>query len=192
LVSFEFGFLSAYPCVPDWEECMRKISSATVLLIVGVALYFSAFWGFDALRALTSPTYGLEDVWHSQYVFGVGSLLGLGPTGLMQLAAFFAVMKLAVAAICALHVLDRLRSLAGGKVNLEIFEGGLILAALIAVASAIPAMLSHNSDLLREQAIQLAFAALAIALCMVERSHAAKAVDAAAASQDARWFAPWR
>jgi hypothetical protein len=172
---------------------MRKISSATVILIIGVALYFTAFWGFDALRTLTSPTYGLEDVWHSQYVFGVGSLLGLGPTGLMQLAAFFGVMKLAVAGVCALHILDRLRSLAGGTANLEIFEGGLILAALIVVASAVPAVLSHNSDLLREQAIQLAFAALAIALCMVERNFRAQSADAAAvAPQEARWFTPWR
>ena len=80
---------------------MRKVSSATVTMILGIALYFTLFWGFDALRMLTSPTYGLEDVWRSQFVFGIGSVLGLGPIGLIKLAAFFATLKLAVAVICA-------------------------------------------------------------------------------------------
>ena len=58
---------------------MRKASSATVAMIIGVALYFTLFWGFDALRMLTSPTYGLEDVWRSQTVFGIGSVFHLSP-----------------------------------------------------------------------------------------------------------------
>ena len=64
---------------------------------------------------LTSPTYGLEDVWRSQFVFAIGSLFGLGPIGLIKLAAFFAALKLAVAGICAVHIFDRFRGLAGGK-----------------------------------------------------------------------------
>ena len=28
---------------------MRKVSGATVAMILGVALYFTLFWGFDAL-----------------------------------------------------------------------------------------------------------------------------------------------
>ena len=69
---------------------MRKASGATVAMIMGIALYFTLFWGFDALRVLTSPTYGLEDVWRSQFVFGVGSYFKLAPIGLLQLAAFSA------------------------------------------------------------------------------------------------------
>ena len=78
---------------------MRNVSSATVAMILGVALYFTLFWGFDALRMLTSPTYGLEDVWRSQIVFGLGRVFGLAPMGLLKLDAFFATLKLAVAAI---------------------------------------------------------------------------------------------
>ena len=48
---------------------MRKVSGATVATILAIALYFTLFWGFDALRMLTSPTYGLEEVWRSQYRF---------------------------------------------------------------------------------------------------------------------------
>jgi hypothetical protein len=173
---------------------MRKVSGATVAMIMGVALYFTLFWGFDGLRVLTSPTYGLEDVWRSQYVFGIGSLLGLGPMGLMQLAAFFGVMKLAVAGICAVHIVDRFRSFTGGTANVEILEGGLILVVLVAIASAGPAVASHNGELVREQAIQLALAGLAVALCMVERNYRTKdaGAETATSPQAATWFTPWR
>ena len=105
---------------------------------------------------LTSPTYGLEDVWRSQFVFGIGRVLGLGPIGLIKLAAFFGTLKLAVAVICAVHIVDRLRCLAGGKPASEVLEGGLILVVLVTIASVGPAVWSHNTDLVREQVIQLA------------------------------------
>jgi hypothetical protein len=176
---------------------MRKVSGVTIAMIMGVALYFTLVWGFDGLRALLLPNYGLEDVWRSQFVFGIGSMFGLGPMGLIKLAAFFGVLKLTVALICAVHIFDRLRSFFGGKANSEIFEGGLILVVLITIASAGPAVLSHNVDLVREQAIQLAIAGLAVALCMVERSYRRAAENngrlAAAMPQGgARWFTPWR
>ena len=177
---------------------MRKVSGATVAMILGIALYFTLFWGFDALRVLTSPTYGLEDVWRSQFVFGIGRLFGLGPIGLIKLAAFFGTLKLAVAAICAVHIADRLRCLAGGKPASEVLEGGLILVVLITIASVGPAVWSHNADLVREHVIQLLLAAVATALCMVERSYQQAAVDAepvaatAGTPQNSTWFAPWR
>ena len=150
---------------------MRKVSSATVATILAIALYFTLFWGFDALRILTSPTYGLEDVWRSQYVFGVGLMFGLAPIALLQLAAFFGTLKLAVAVVCAIHLVDRLRSLAGGKPASEVLEGGMALVVLISVVSAGPAIWSQNNELVREQLIQLVLAGLAVALCMVERSY---------------------
>ena len=174
---------------------MRKISGATIAMILAIALYFTLFWGFDALRVLTSPTYGLEDVWRSQYVFGIGRLFGLGPVGLIQLAAFFGTLKLAVAGICAIHIIDRLRSLASGKPVSDVLEGGLILVVLITIASAGPAVWSHNAELLREQVIQLALAALATALSMLERSYGKNAetvAEPAAMPHGATWFMPWR
>ena len=175
---------------------MRKVSSATVAMILAIALYFTLFWGFDALRVLTSPTYGLEDVWRSQYVFGIGSLLGLGPMGLIKLAAFFGTLKLAVAAICAVHIADRFRSMASDKPVSDVLEGALILVVVITIASAGPAVWSHNPDLVREQAIQLALAGLATALSLLERSYGRAAPVtqpvAAAAPQAGTSFTPWR
>ena len=83
----------------------EKISTATASIIVLIALYFTLSWGYEALRVLTSPSYGFEDVWRSQFLFGIGRLFDLGPVGLVKLSAFFATLKLAVACICALQSL---------------------------------------------------------------------------------------
>jgi len=174
---------------------MRKVSSATIAMIMAIALYFALAWGFDALRMLTSPTYGLEDVWRSQFVFGIGRVFGLSPIGLIQLAAFFAVVKLAIAGICTVHILDRFRALAGGKAHAEVLEGGLILVVLVSIASIGPAVWSQNTDLVREQLLPLALAGVATALCIVERSYGRPAnVQAivSTAPQGATRFTPWR
>jgi len=156
---------------------MRKVSGASVAMIMAIALYFAMFWGYDALRVLTSPTYGLEDVWRSQYVFGIGSYFTLEPMGLMKLAAFFGALKLAVALTCAIHIVDRLRTVAGGKANADVLEGGMMLVVAISLASAGPAVWSSNPELLREQVLQLVLAAVAVALCIVERNYSRRAVN---------------
>ena len=153
---------------------MRKLSSASVAMILAISLYFTLFWGFEALRMLTSPAYGLDDVWRSQYVFAIGSYFHLTPVGLIKLAAFFATLKLAVAAICAVHIADRFRSLARGKADNEILEAGLILVVAISIVSVGPAVWSQNAELVRESAVQLTLAALAAALCILERTYARK------------------
>jgi hypothetical protein len=157
------------------EVLMRKLSFASVAMILAISLYFMLSWGFDAFRMLASPTYGLDDVWRSQFVFAIGSYLHLAPVGLIKLAAFFAILKLAVAAICAVHIADRFRSLMGGKADGEILEAGLILVVAISILSVGPAVWSQNAELVRESAIQLSLAALAAALCLLERSYARKA-----------------
>lgn len=180
---------------------MRKVSGATAAIILAIALYFMLSWGFDALRTLSAPNFGLEEVWRSQYIFVIGRLLGLDPIGLLKLAAFFGAIKLAVAGVCGLHIVDRLRCLYGGTPNTELLEGALILVVAISIVSSGPAVWSNNAELVREQAAQLALAALATALCMLERSHgraageAEKTVDPvpkAGLPRDATWFTPWR
>ena len=165
---------------------MRKLSAVALAMILAISFYFTLFWGFDALRMLTSPTYGLEDVWRSQFVFEIGRIFGLAPMGLI---------KLAVAIVSAVHILDRFRSLIGGKPNSEILEGGLILVLLISVAAAGPAVWLHNVDLLREQIFQLLLAGVAIALCMAERSYSRSTPTdepVAVTPQGATWFQLWR
>jgi len=175
---------------------MRRAPNVVVAFILAIALYFTLFWGFDALRILTSPSYGLEDVWRSQVVFGLGSFFGLAPAGLIKLAALFGALKLSVAGVCAVHVFDRLRTLFGGTVDCEILESGLLLAVIVSIAAVAPALWSNNADQVREHTIQLLLAGLAAALCIIERSatEATPAVDAKAANMPAQpvWYAPWR
>jgi hypothetical protein len=182
---------------------MRKLSTVAVALILAIALYFTLVWGAEALRVLASPTYGLDDVWNSQFIFAIGNLLGLSPVGLIKLAAFFGALKLAVAGICAVHIIDRCRAFFSGKANPDVLEGGLILVVLISIASVGPAVLSRNAELVRSETIQLMLAAVATALCLVERKYdrpievAEEAkpevvTELAATPRDATWFSPFR
>jgi len=179
---------------------MRKLSTVAVAMILAISIYFTLVWGGDGLRMLSSPTYGLDDVWASQFIFVIGSLLGLGPIGLLKLAAFFGAIKLAVAGICALHILDRCRALAGGQANPEILEGGLILVVLISIASAGPSVWSQNAELVRTHTVQLMLAAIATALCLLERKYSRADEDSkpvvqmelTATPHQAPWYAPFR
>jgi len=181
---------------------MRKLSTAAVAMILAIAFYFTLFWGFDALRMLTSPTYGLEEVYRSQFVFEIGRIFGLAPLGLIKLAAFFAMIKLAVAAICAVHIGDRFRTLAGGKANSEILDAGLVLVMLVTMLSIGPAIWTHNAELVRELTITLMLVGVAAGLGLVERNYerAGKSLLAktsliagnAVAPRDAQWFSPLR
>lgn len=172
---------------------MRNASAAITATILSIALYFALSWGFEALRVLTSATYGLDDVWRSQFVFGIGRWLGLGPGGLIKLAAFFGAIKLTVAGVCAIHVIERIRSLFRGKADSELLEAGLVLIALASIAAVAPALWSQNSDLVREHTVQLLLAGLAAALCIAERGMAAPAVAKAVVQpKDMGWFTPWR
>ncbi len=190
-----------------------RASGIVVAMILAIALYFSLFWGFDALRIFTSPTYGLDDVWRSQVVFGLGRFFNLTPEMLLQLAAAYGAVKLVVAAVSAIHVFDRFRSFVFGKADSAIFEGALMLVVILSMLAITPALWSQNADMLRDHVIQLAIAGLAAALCLVERSMDAKRVAAERASLPAdmefdapmpaaplelsgvpqrEWYSPWR
>lgn len=144
---------------------MRNLSAAVAAAIMAIALYFALTWGFNGLQALTSPSYGLDGIWHSQFIFGVGHLLGLGPVGSLKFAAFIAAVQLVAAGVCAIHVIDRAR----GVPRSEWFEGALILIVAIALLSLAPAAWSHGGVILSEQVLQLGFALAAFALCAAER-----------------------
>jgi hypothetical protein len=165
-------------------------------MILAIALYFTLFWGYDALRILTSPTYGLEDVWRSQVVFGIGSWLGLSPYGLLKLAAAYGAVKLVVAGVCAVHILDRFRALIGGTPDSSVLEGGLLVVVALSLAAVGPALWSSNGELVREHLIHLLLAGLAAALCIVERNRNRAVVPAAGVPVDepetltpSRWLA---
>ncbi|HEU4660862.1 MAG TPA: hypothetical protein VFS63_09385 [Pseudolabrys sp.] len=159
---------------------MRVASAAVVTVISAIALYFTYSWGADGIHILTSPSYGLDDVWRSQFVFGIGRLFDAAPESLLKIAAVFGAIKLIVASIFGLHVLDRVRSLVHGKADLEILETALALLVIASLAAAAPALWTHNGDIARDQTVPLLLAALAAALCIVERMAAERLTQAAA------------
>ncbi|MGI8527319.1 MAG: hypothetical protein ACR2K5_14315 [Pseudolabrys sp.] len=176
-----------------------RTQGALVAAILAISLYFALFWGFDALRILTSPTYGLDDVWRSQTLFGLGRFLNLGPEALIKLAAMFGALKLVVAGACAVHIFERFRSLISGTSDAGVLEGGLMLAVAITIVSIAPALWTENADLIREQLLQLLLAGLAAALLIFERSAQSRAETERAggeielSARPARvWYAPWR
>jgi hypothetical protein len=172
--------------------------------IFSIALYFALFWGFDALRILTSPNYGLEDAWRSQIVYWIARWLGLGPHALLQLAAVFGAIKLAVAGVFAVHIGDRLRVMKAGKVDHDILELGLLLVVALSIVMVAPAMWQHDATLIRTATLNLVLASLAAALCAIERSEGTEAVvetreeaatveeEVAKAKPAGAWYSPWR
>jgi hypothetical protein len=117
------------------------------------------------------------------------------PTRADQARPFFGTLKRAVACICAIHIADRLRCMTCGEPNSEILEAGLILVILISIASVGPAAWSNSIGVMREHALQLLFAGLAVALCIVERSYLRSDTAAETVSATARrttWFSIWR
>jgi hypothetical protein len=187
------------PAILVEEERMRKLSAAAVAMILAIALYFMLAWGYDGLALLTSSSYGLDDVWHSQFLFSLGRMFALTPTGIIKLAAFFATLKLAVGVICAIHIVDRLRHVMRGQADTGIFEAGLILVIAISIVSAGPAVWSQDGTLLRETMLQLSLAGLAAALCVIERRYKeANAIDVTAAtatvapSAPGTWYSMWQ
>lgn len=169
---------------------MRKIPGAKTAIILAISLYFTLVWGYDALRVLTSPSYGLDEVWRSEYIFMLGRMFGLEPIGLIKLAAFFGAVKLVVAGVCAWHIVDRFRCMIRGKANADVLEGALILIVAIGIMSAGLAARSGNGEIVREYAIQLLLACLATALCIAERRPAWSDVPAPADEDEAEAESP--
>lgn len=153
---------------------MRHRGLVTASLL-SIALYFALFWGFDALRILTSPAYGLEAAWHSQVVYWIGRWLGFGPHGLLQLAAGYGIVKFAVAGVFAVHLLDRARCWRSGRPDLDVLEMALFLVVVVSIASVAPAIWQHDPALIRSCTMNLVFASVAAALVAVERSEQDKA-----------------
>jgi len=165
---------------------MRNVSVVIAAALMGIALYFALTFGFVALQALTSPAYGLDDIWHSQFMFTLGRFFGLTPAGLVKLAAFIAAVKLVAAGICALHVIDRAR----GVPRTELLEGAMIVIAALTLVSLAPAVWSQGGDVIGEQVLQLGFALFAIALCVAERTLDRRAEEEALAQTDGAYPLP--
>lgn len=149
---------------------MRWVLGAARAAVVVIACYFMVLWGGEALRALTSPTYGLDEFSRSQDVFGIGHWIGLRGEGLFRLAAFLAAFKLVGAGAFALHLASRVRAVATGKpIEHELLEAALLLVVLLFLFASLPAAMQHSALLLRFYGVHLLLASAAALLNGCER-----------------------
>jgi hypothetical protein len=147
---------------------MRRLSLVVPVIVTGIALYFALGFGSDAARILFSPVYGLDNPAFARIVRDVGMLVGLGPDGLMLLALFLGTLKLAVAVICAIHILERVASLRGFKVDHEFLDAGMLLAVLLAFIASLPALIEASPILIAPHRPIFWLAGLAATLGMLE------------------------
>jgi len=147
---------------------MRKLNSVAVAAATGLAFYFTLFWGADALHMIASSTWGLDEAERAQFLFIIGAMLKLTPIGLIKLAAFFAVVKLAIASICGLHILDRAGALVTGKTTIGLIHVSLALIVVVSIIVIGSEVWAQNVEFARDYVLQLVLAGLAGGICLVE------------------------
>ncbi|MBI4274772.1 MAG: hypothetical protein HY659_08750 [Rhizobiales bacterium] len=148
---------------------MRHLPNALHIIAGAIALYFALVWGADAVRILASPIYGFEDSSFARVVYGVGRLFGLGPMGLANAAAFLAALKLAVAIVFMLLVLDRVHCLRGRNPDHEMLQAALLLLLLSAEIVGVSAALGGAKNIASLPSAQLFLAGAITALSLFER-----------------------
>jgi hypothetical protein len=148
---------------------MRWLPKSIPYLIVGIALYFTCYFGIEAFRVLTSPVYGLDHAGFASVVHGIGGRMALQADGLMRLAAFFGAVKLSIAVLFATYLVSRIRSLFDDETEHEIVDAAIVLIATVTVVAAMPALFDGATDPLAEHRLPLWLAGLAATLSMIER-----------------------
>jgi len=141
-----------------------RYPAAVAASILSVACYFALFWGFDALRILTSPIFGLDDAWRSDAIYRIARWGGIDGQGLHDLAAFAGMIKLAVAGLCGAYLVDCIRSGGHARANPAILELALVLVIAASFVTVIPAVAQHDAVLIRTCVVNLVLASLAAAL----------------------------
>src|SRR5581483_7689409 len=161
---------------------MHRLKGASSIIILLIAFYFVVVWGFEALQMLGSSTFGLDDVWRSQFVFAIGRFFSLSPTALIKLAA---------AVACLGYIVARIRAWPE-KTDPDVFEAALILIVALDLLAVGPAVWSQQASLVRQHTIELLFAGLAVALCLVGRRNGQQPRPEFNLLKYPLWFTPWR
>jgi len=159
-----------------------RLGSVNLALL---SIYFVPTWGRDAVRALISPYYGLEDRVHTAAAVYFRQLFDFGINGLVLTSHVLAGLKLVIAAGFVAYAIEFARAWATGRdAERETVDVVLTLAVVGIVIWALPALALGDGELLRLYATQMLLVSGAIIVITVERhletplpaSHAATAV----------------
>jgi len=148
---------------------MRRFSATIPVLVTGICLYFVVVFGREAITVFSSPIWGFENDAFARAVYVIGRVFDFGPTGLVQLAAFVGALKLAVAVVFALHLVDRFRPDREAGINHELLDAAALLAVFTTFLMAMPALLEATPQYLAPHRPALWLAGLAATLSMIER-----------------------
>lgn len=148
---------------------MRQLPNVLHVVVGAIALYFATTYGADALRILASPISGFENAAFARSVLGAGHLLGLGPVGFANIAAFFAALKFTVALVFMLMVFDRLRCLRGGEPDHETLHAALLLLLTCAELLGVASVLGGATRVASLTSLQFFFAGTIAAVSLYER-----------------------
>lgn len=170
---------------------MRLFPKVLHIVAGVIALYFALSFGADAMRILASPVSGFENAVFARAVYGLGHLLGLGPVGFANVAAFFAALKLAVAGVFLLMVFERARCLYGFVPDHETLRTALLFLLFSAELIAVSAVLGGATRIASLTSLQFFLAGTVAALGLYERRGGAPTVKTRVARLDAeRGYAP--
>src|SRR5882757_6130276 len=115
-----------------------------------VSLYFAPVWGIDAVRALTSPYYRIEDRAHAAATDYFRQLLDLGLDGLWRVSSVLAGIELIIAAGFAAYLIDFSRGLAVGREPDRVTRNAVLaLASAASMVWAWSALGSGDGSLIR-------------------------------------------
>jgi hypothetical protein len=135
-----------------------------------ISIYFAPVWGTDALRALKSPVYGLQEPAHVVAAGYYRALFDFGVEGLVRTSYVLSALKFVVAIGFLAYLIDFARALVVGRQpNRETLYTVLILAGVSIIFSAWPALGSGNGDLIRLQATQFLMLTGAMIVISVDR-----------------------
>lgn len=169
---------------------MYSMRSAYAVVSVAIAGYFATSWGLDALRIVSSPLYGLEQIKRSESIFAVARLTGFDPTASIAVAASLGAFDLATAAILVVYLLERLAGEQWLNAAHQTLEAALILVAAQSVTALVAGLPRLDGGSIRLSAIHLALVGIAVLLAVIERRAAANEAAAADAAEAPARSAP--
>jgi hypothetical protein len=149
---------------------MRSPPRLGAVNVALVSIYFAPVWATEALRALTSPMYGLQERAHVVSANYYRALFDLGLDGLVRTSYLLSGLKFVVAIGFLAYLIDFARALVVGRQpNRETLDTVLALAGASLMLSAWPVLSSGDGDLIRLQAIQFLLLTGAMLVVAVER-----------------------
>jgi hypothetical protein len=152
------------------EVAMRSPPRLGAVNVALISIYFAPVWGTDALRALTSPMYGLQEPAQVMAASYYRALFGFGQDGLVRTSYLLSGLKFVVAIGFLAYLIDFARALViGRQPNRETIDAVLALAAVSIMLSAGPALAGGDGELLRLLAIQFLMLTGATIVITVDR-----------------------